>query len=214
MTITIGNLTNPGNPLEYGVFDHLMETIKAHLDIEYNKGRIKGPEYSQVYLGALESMMQASLTFLLTKDKADQEAQLLAAQIQLAQQQKANAILEGAVLVAQECKLRAEYDLLLDQHAKAGVETALLNQKLITEKAQTMAGMADDDSVLGKQKALYTAQATGFTRDAEQKAATIMVDSWKIRRTTDEGTVADETNKLSDAAIGRAVNKLLSGVGA
>ena len=72
----------------------------------------------------------------------------------------------------------------------------------------------DDNSVIGKQKALYGAQTEGFTRDAEQKAAKLMVDSWNVRRTTDEGTVADSTNMLNDAAVGRAVNKLLSGVGA
>ena len=68
--------------------------------------------------------------------------------------------------------------------------------------------------MVGKQKALYTAQTTGFTRDAEQKAAKLMVDSWNVRRTTDDGTVADGVNNLNDAAVGRAVIKLLNGVGA
>jgi hypothetical protein len=41
-----------------------------------------------------------------------------------------------------------------------------------------------------------------------------MVDTWNVRRTTDEGTVADSVNNLNDAAVGRAVNKLLAGVNA
>jgi hypothetical protein len=70
------------------------------------------------------------------------------------------------------------------------------------------------DSVVGRQKALYQAQTDGFTRDAEQKAAKLLVDTWSVRRTTDEGTVADGTNMLNDATVGRAITKLLDGVGA
>jgi hypothetical protein len=68
--------------------------------------------------------------------------------------------------------------------------------------------------VIGKQKALYGAQTNGYARDAEQKATSILVDTWKVRRTTDEGTVADGVNQLNDSVIGRAVTKLLAGVSA
>lgn len=221
MPITIANLTNRTNPMEYGVFDYLMESMKDHLDIEYDKGRIKGSEYAQVYLGSLQSVLQTAVTFLLTKDKADQEAKLIAAQILLAEQQKANAIVEGQnlvfqgeVLVAQKCKLQAEFDNLAVQKLRTEAENALLAQKIVTERAQTQAVGVDADSVLGKQKLLYEAQTTGYTRDSEQKAAQIMVDTWKIRRTTNETTEANATNRLSDDVVGRAVNKLLAGVGA
>ena len=221
MPITIANLTNRTNPMEYGVFDYLMESMKDHLDIEYDKGRIKGSEYAQVYLGSLQSVLQTAVTFLLTKDKADQEAKLIAAQILLAEQQKANAIVEGQnlvlqgdVLVAQKCKLQAEFDNLAVQKLRTEAENALLSQKIVTERAQTQAVGVDADSVLGKQKLLYEAQTAGYTRDSEQKAAQIMVDTWKIRRTTNETTEANATNRLSDDVVGRAVNKLLAGVGA
>lgn len=221
MPITIANLTNRTDPQEYGVFDYLMESMKDHLDIEYDKGRIKGSEYAQVYLGSLQSVLQTAVTFLLTKDKADQEAKLIAAQILLAEQQKANAIVEGQnlvfqgeVLVAQKCKLQAEFDNLAVQKLRTEAENALLAQKIVTERAQTQAVGVDADSVLGKQKLLYEAQTAGYTRDSEQKAAQIMVDTWKIRRTTNETTEANATNRLSDDVVGRAVNKLLAGVGA
>lgn len=218
-----------------GVFDVLMRANKAHLEAEFNKGRIKGAEYSTVYLGSLTQVMQTALSFLLAKEKTDLEAQLLQKQIAVAQieidkasatlaqieaqtalinQQKLNAITENTVLVAQECKLRAEYDLTLASILKANQETALLTQKVATERAQITAMGVDDDSVLGRQKGLYVAQTNGFTRDAEQKAAKLMVDSWNVRRTTDEATVADAINMLNDATVGRAVTKLLAGVGA
>ena len=165
--------------------------------------------------------MQTSLQFLLNKDKSDLEAQLIQAQIEkvnaeidLVKQQTANAVIEAEVLRAQKCKLDAEFDVLLQSKLKTAAEVTLLGQKTQTEKAQTVAMGVDADSVIGRQKDLYQAQATGFTRDAEQKVAKLMIDSWNVRRTTDEGTVADGTNMLYDPAVGRAVNKLLAGVGA
>ena len=294
-----------------GVFDTLMRSMKAHLEAEYQKGRIKGAEYSTVYLGSLTAVLDASLNFLLQREKVALEAELMAqqvlvvqaevakanAQVQIAlaevekarveleilgltkdkipaeiahiaaqtalvgqqktnltaealnipkqgllidaqanvqtQQQlnmakellhteakttltanqSANAVTEGLVLAAQKCKLDAEFDLLKEQSLKGAAETALLTQKVVTERAQTLAVGVDADSVLGKQKALYQAQTDGFTRDAEQKAAKLMVDSWNVRRTTDEGTVADGINKLADHYVGGAVAKLLNGVG-
>jgi len=205
-----------------GIFDVLMRANAAHLESEFAKGRIKGPEYSTVYLGTLTQVMQTSLQLLLSKEKTDLEAQVLQqqllqlqAQTALVTQQKANAVLEGAVLVATECKLRAEFDLLQSTNLKAVQETALLAQKAATERAQITALGVDDNSVVGRQKQLYSAQTSGFTRDAEQKAAKVMVDTWNVRRTTDpDSAAADSTNNLNDAAVGRAVNKLLSGVGA
>jgi len=213
MTIAVSNLTQA--TLEgTGTFDVLMRAMKAHLEAEYNKDRIKGTDYSTVYLGALSQVMQTALQFTLTKDKAANDAALVAQQLLLVTQQTANAVLEGEVLVAQKCKLQAEFDLTVATTLKVNQEIALLTQKVATERAQVTALGVDADSVLGRQKALYVAQTNGFTRDAEQKAAKVMIDTWNVRRTTDEGTSANTTNKLDDAAVGRAVTKLLDGVGA
>lgn len=138
----------------------------------------------------------------------------IAAQTGLVTQQTANGILEGKVLVAQECKLKADYDLTMQTIIKTGSEDLLLKAKITTEKAQYSAVGVDDNSVIGRQKNLYAAQTAGFTRDSEQKAAKLMIDSWNARRMTDDATVADGTNKLDDASIGRAVGKVLDGIGA
>lgn len=198
-TVTLSDLTL--TTLEgTGVFDTLMRATKAHLEAEYSKNRIKGAEYSTVYLGSLEAVMRTSMEFLIQNQKIGLEATLLEKQILIA--------------VATECKLKAEYDLLILQKERTVAETALLAQKLNTEKAQTTALGVDADSILGRQKDLYLAQTNGFTRDAEQKVAKLMADTWNVRRTTDEGTVADGTNMLNDATVGRAITKMLAGVGA
>lgn len=267
--IPISDLTQASLTGE-GVFDVLMKATKAHLDAEFAKNRIRGPEYATVYLRSLESVMANSLNFLVQRQRVALEAELMAQQVLLTQaevakanaqvliaqaelqkvqleadilrltkdkipveiahvqaqtdlvgQQKTNLEAEGLnipkqglILDATKCKLDAEYDVLLNTNIKVTAETNLLNQKTLTERAQVTSVGVDADSIVGRQKSLYQAQTTGFTRDAEQKAAKLMVDTWNVRRTTDEGTSANDTNQLTDAAVGRAVSKLLAGVGA
>lgn len=267
MTIAVTELTT-STVNGTGIFDLLMQANKAHLDAEFVKNRIKGPEYSTVYLGSLDSVMRTSIEFLIQRQRVDLEAQLLTQQIELAKielikagvavrlaeqeilnsqvqmqvllatkdkiagdildtaaktlltqqqtlqtvQETANAVIQGRVLVAQECKLKAEYDLTVSSTIKSGTENQLLAQKVVTEKAQTTSLAVDDNSVIGKQKKLYQAQTDGFARDAEQKAAKMWLDTWNARRMTDEGTQANNTNMLDDVTIGRLMTKVLTGI--
>lgn len=218
--ITLSDLTT-AQVTGTGVFDVLMQATKGHLEQEFTKGRIKGTEYSTVYLGSLQAILQQAVEFLLNKDKHALEGQLLAAQIEkiqaekaLVEQQTLNAAKELLVLEAQICKLQAEYDVIMETKLKTAEERALLQWKAVTEKAQTIGAGVDPDSVVGKQKQLYQAQADGFKRDAEQKAAKIMSDSWSVQRTTDNELAPTTTNKLDAASIGRAVGKMLDGVNA
>ena len=188
-----------------GVFDQLMKAGKAHIEAEYSKGRITGADYSQVYLGMVQATLGASVNFLVQRDK-------IALEVELLQKQIDNEVKQGELIEAQVCKLKAEYDLTMKTITKTGNEADLLAQKIVTEKAQTLELGVDDNSVIGKQKALYQAQTDGFSRDAEQKAAKLLIDTWNARRMTDDGTVADGTNKLNDAMIGRFIDKLAAGI--
>jgi len=60
-----------------GVFDKLMSVITAHIDVEYNKNRIKGSDYSTVYLGAMQSAMAQAVQFVLGEQQAQKQAELL-----------------------------------------------------------------------------------------------------------------------------------------
>lgn len=217
-----------------GVFDVLMRATKLHLDQEYSQNRIKGSEYSQVYLGSLTAVMEQSLKFLLDKDKNFYETALIEAQVRLAdaqvrlveaqilkedwekslrEAQTGKIIRETALIDTQESLLNGQIALTSAQKTSTDAQSALVIQKTTTEKAQVSGLGVEVDSVIGKQKCLYQAQIDGFQRDAEQKAAKLLADTWNARRMTDEGTVADATNRLNDATIGKAVEKLLNGVG-
>jgi len=136
------------------------------------------------------------------------------AQTALVDQQTTNAITENTVLVAQECKLRGEYDLIMEQKLKTVAETALLAQKKVTEQAQTSGTGVGPDSVIGKQIQLYDAQRKGYLRDAEQKAAKLLVDTWNVRKTMDSGGVDTVDNNLGDSKIADVVKTMLEGVNA
>lgn len=111
--------------------------------------------------------------------------------------------------------LTAQNSLITQQILKTDAETEILIQKRLTEQAQIVDVVAGNEvtGVIGKQKSLYHAQTEGFARDAEYKVAKLLVDTWSVRRTTDEtGTLADSVNKLNDASIGEVVVKLKSGI--
>lgn len=204
-----------------GAFDKMMVAAKAHVVYEYDQGRIKGPEYAVVYLGLLNQVMDKALTFLLEKDKIDLQNALIQAQIDkiaaeiLLVEKEVLKVTEEILLInAQKCLAQAQFDLTMAQVPKVAAEIDLLNQKTVTELAQTNGAGIGVDSVLGKQNALYTKQTEGFTRNAEQAAAKALIETWSVRRTTDEGTAANATNKLQDDYVGQAVTKLLQGIGA
>lgn len=139
----------------------------------------------------------------------------LTAEVDLTIAQTVQANKQVEVLNAQLLNIPKEGQLLDKQILKTDSETLFLEQRIKTEKAQivdiidgvTVAG------VLGKQKFLYQAQTDGFKHDSEFKLVKAMMDTWSVRRSTDEGTLADNVNKLSDANIGSAVIKYMTSVG-
>ena len=121
----------------------------------------------------------------------------------LVQEKTTTEIKQQAVLVAQECKLKAEFDLIMKQIPKVEAETGLLAQKKATETAE----ITDvTEGVKGAQIALYKEQAWGFKQDAKQKAAKVMVDTYNIRRTTD--SEASPPLGLTDDKITNMVNSM------
>ena len=240
-----------------GVFDVLMQANQKRLDEEYSKNRIKGPDYSKVYLGGMEAVMQQSIVFLLGKQKADKEADLIDGQLRkieaeilqtlaqvrlvesqiikvdaeilLIEQQIAASKEQTLNLAEERKKIIAEVALieqntvnaqisatnLIRQQAKLEAEAALLTQKRWTEEAQTLdtANSKAVVGVIGKQKVLYQAQTDGFARDAEQKLAKIMSDSWSVRRTTDEAENPAGTG-LTNTDIQKVMAKAKTGIGA
>ena len=193
-----------------GLFDLIMQTLDARLAEEYDKSRIRGTDYSKVYLGSMESAMNQTITYLLGQLQEDK----IAAEIALLNAQKDKALAEKALVDAQTANAIIQGQLLELQKDKTQAEAELLAQKTKTEKAQIQ-DVVDGDSVvgvIGKQKNLYQAQTDGFVRDAEQKLSKIMVDAWTIQRQTDEGLSPAGTG-FTNNEIGVVLAKAKAGIG-
>jgi len=110
--------------------------------------------------------------------------------------------------------LPAQVALTTAQKDSADAQTALYAQKTTTELAQTVSTPAAN-SVMGVQNALMVKQTENYERDAEQKAAKIMIDTWNVRRNQDPDTAEMlESNRLREQDIGIAVAALLAGLSA
>lgn len=116
----------------------------------------------------------------------------------------------------QESNLASEQANITKQGIKLDTETAVLEQKRITEEAQTKDTVGGEPitGVIGHQKTLYTNQAEGYIRDAEQKAAKIFMDSFNTRtsiETLNENETIDAT--VTGTQIKEVLNKVREGVG-
>ena len=214
--VTVDDITQ-GSVTGTGIFDKLMATVAAQLQAEFQADRITKSDYGQVYVSALNNTLGQAIQFLLTKDQAALQAATLAAQYEKIALEKDILELQKQQLTLQLAQLEQQTLLIQSQILTDAAQRALINQKIVTEVAQTQDTPMSNTStgysgVVGKQNALYAAQTTGFTRDAEQKAAKLALDILATQLSTDDSMTVANTN-MHPAAIGALVQKLATGIG-
>lgn len=214
--VTVDDITQ-GSVTGTGIFDKLMATVAAQLQAEFQADRITKSDYGQVYVSALNNTLGQAIQFLLTKDQAALQAATLAAQYEKIALEKDILELQKQQLTLQLAHLEQQTLLIQSQILTDAAQRALINQKIVTEVAQTQDTPTSNTStgysgVVGKQNALYAAQTTGFTRDAEQKAAKLALDILATQLSTDDSMTVANTN-MHPAAIGALVQKLATGIG-
>ena len=79
-------------------------------------------------------------------------------------------------------------------------------------KAQTDPSVIKEGSVIDMNNKVLAAQVDGFNRDAEQKAANTLLQTWIVRLNND-AALTNNANMLTDKYVGRAVEKMMAGVG-
>jgi len=109
--------------------------------------------------------------------------------------------------------LPSQVALTTAQKDSADAQTALYAQKVVTEQAQATNAPAAT-SVMGVQNALMEQQKNQIIRDAEQKTAKIMLDSWQTIFTTDQTLPIAGDIALLLTHTNAAKLKMLQGVGA
>lgn len=238
--IQIDDLTN-ADVAGRGVFDELMRAVGANLIQEYEKQRITGGDYAEVYLGSIQTVLAQATQFVLQKGTQSKQVELLNAQ--LAQTEAQTRLIEKQILLADA------------QLANTQAETALTQQRLLTEVQNTeLVGHQADNALLqaeilrkqalkldedtelvteqiynaqaqrldtvnslpvagaiGKQKELYSAQIDGFSRDAEQKLLKILLDTWSVSRTTNDAVTVP--SQADNSSIDQVITKARQGIG-
>jgi len=172
-----------------GVFDSLMRAVRVHLDQEYKKNRFSGEDYSTLYLGAMNAVLQQSIQYALTKEQSDAQATLLAAQASktakeelLVTQQLQNMATEQLNLVKQGAQLDKQNAVLDEQIIKAVEDTALVTQQkvnLVAEKSNiNLVGLkiAAETNYLGIQQTKTASDKTLV----DQQAANLTLESANI----------------------------------
>lgn len=92
-------------------------------------------------------------------------------------------------------------------------QTELYERKRLTEVAQLDGTGILSGSVLDSQKVLLAAQTLGLEKDAKQKVAKLMLDTWATRSTINDAADPNPSNKLGDDKIGLVVTNLCASVG-
>ena len=218
-----------------GVLDVLLQTMRLHLDREFKSNRITGTAYATVYAESMAVFLQQAIQYTLSKSRMALELQQLEEQVALIKLQQDQtiaqtnkiatdtvvAIKQGHLIDAQIHQVKAQTNQinaetalkLPAEVASIEAQTALYKQKTITEKAQTDNSVVGADSTIDRQNEMLAAQTAGFQRDAEQKAAQLLINTWNVRNNADPDTNdVNFNNKLVDNNVGAAVQKLMAGI--
>lgn len=138
LDITINDLTNGSLSVSNewagtGVFDKLIAAVNNNIEGQYNKGRITGSDYAQVYLGSMQSVLAQSVEFLLREKETE-------ARVDLLKTQDDNTKIEGAALKAKVLdehgrNITSEFELVYadDSETKHYHGVDLLTNQVLTE---------------------------------------------------------------------------------
>ena len=182
-TLDVSNVTT-GTIDGTGTFDVLMQTVFLHLQREYASGRITGDMYAKAYIEIMNNTLAQATQYVVAAFQATANDELVAAQIR---------------------KINKDIELVTEQ-------IELLGYQGISEQAKYL-DVVDGQVIagtIGKQKEVYAAQTKGFKDSALQSLAKTMIDTWSVRRSTDEGTATTPESKLYDANIGNAIEAMFS----
>ena len=182
-----------------GVFDVLMRAVNAHLQKEWSANRLKGTEYSTVYLGALESTMNASLQFLLARDKTNAELDILKQQLVNLKVEEINAGKQGVLLTNQAAQIAAQTSLTTKQELQVVAETLnvpkqgqLIDANRLNTEAQTIiANTQSAQDLLNKQ-----AQVVSMGKDDEVKTKQALQIAAETLNVPKQGTLIDAQKEV------------------
>ena len=169
-----------------GVLDKFLQLQRLVLDREFNDGRIHGKEYADSFIATYTINMELAIKFLLEKEKQFYEIELIESQI--ANSKKELELKEYELTKIKPIELEA---LMANKE--------LIEQKIITERAQTDASVIGPDSVIDWNIKVLEAQVKGIDQEAKQKIMNLLLSTWTTRMNND--AAEPEPAGLGDSVI-------------
>lgn len=120
--ITINDITT-GTIEGTGVFDKLMQSVKAQLTDEYDNGRLKGPEYAQVYISTIQAVLSQSIEFTLREKLTEVQIDSALKDIELKEIQKQVAYVERVIKDKEAAALGMDNAIKIAQTSKVADNT-------------------------------------------------------------------------------------------
>ena len=138
-----------------GTFDIIMGALNAHIEHQFKLGRIRGTDYANTYIQAMQMALQQASSYAIAKAKLPLELQQLEAQNH-----------KIATDIAVMTKQGALYDA---QTLQTMAQTGQTKQQTDLIKEQTRKEVYETDFVLPKQLQQTDAQIAQLTKDTQLK---------------------------------------------
>lgn len=147
-----------------GVFDVLMDSVKAHLWHEYDKQRIRGTDYANAYIRLAEVAMQVSADYAIRKAKLGAELTLLQKEADKIDKDMNHMDYQSALVQAQTKQVIQETTNLSTKLPK---EIALMEKEVLLKTEQV--NLATEEVLLKK------AQVPIMTEELKVKQAEVHI---------------------------------------
>jgi len=122
-----------------GVFDVLISAVNKNIEVQFNSGRITSSDYAQVYLGAMQAVLQQSIAYVLGVNKAEAETDDLLATTGLKERDMVEKELTGAkqreVLDSQKALYTRQKDSFDDNKFQKVLEAQLNYNSMVFQDA-------------------------------------------------------------------------------
>lgn len=168
-----------------GIFDVLTKSFNDNIELQYDKGRIDGNSYAEVYLGGMQSIISQSMEYLLRERQVEADIDLQRQQLETEKEQtKVIASQANVASLTEQDKINtATYQALKVQADKDHVK-----EQIESEKRRT---------------SLVERQTRGFDDDAKQKLLKQVLDSWSVAY-----SVAKDANSIPDSIKTNSIDSI------
>jgi len=209
-------------------FKKMMGAIRCELDIEYDRGRIKGADYALMIEKLMDPIMGKAVQYTVEFSKTELEVMMLQhqlntagdlhrmemdlkqldivhkeAQTHLTRAQTMESIAQADLVCAQEVKMETEIMKLTADMDLVCEQIGELKLNGTSERALKKAQAATQ----GKQASLYGRQAAGFDDKARNDASKILQDTWAVKAVEEPASSYGDGDAVAISALGRSASK-------